>query len=91
MCWNASGSRPNAKGLIVNRHQRIGGSLSLADVAERLGREIDYVLPFDKRVIIAANAGEPIALAPGALRRIFARVAAVGHRDRILGIFADHG
>ena len=51
-------------GLIVNRHQRIGGNLPLADIADRLGREIDYVLPFDKRVIKAANAGEPIALQP---------------------------
>ena len=50
--------------LIINRHQRIGGNLPLADVADRLARNIDYVLPFDKRVIVAANAGEPIALHP---------------------------
>ena len=50
--------------LIINRQQRIGGNLPLADVADRLARNIDYVLPFDKRVIVAANAGEPIALHP---------------------------
>ena len=50
------------QGLIVNREQRIGGSLSMPDVEARLGRPIDHVLPFDKRVIAAANAGEPIGL-----------------------------
>ena len=50
------------QGLVVNRNQRIGGNLSLADIEARLGRPIEHVLPFDKRVIAAANAGEPVAL-----------------------------
>lgn len=71
--------------LIVNRHQRIGGSLSMDDVADRLGRQIDYVLPFDKRVIVAANAGEPIAMQPirfggfsRGLQRLVAEIEALG-------------
>ncbi len=47
--------------IIINRQQRITGSLSLPDVAERFGRALDFVLPFEKRVTIAANSGEPIA------------------------------
>lgn len=47
--------------IIVNRQQRITGSLSLSDVAQRFDRPLDYVLPFDKRVIVAANSGDPIA------------------------------
>ena len=47
--------------IIVNRQQRVTGSLSLQDVAQRFGRPIDFVLPFEKRVMVAANAGEPIA------------------------------
>ena len=47
--------------IIINRQQRISGSLSLADVATRFGRPLDYVLPFEKRVMVAANSGEPIA------------------------------
>ena len=46
--------------LIVNRMQRIAGSLALPDIAVRIGRPIDHVLPFDKQVIAAANCGEPI-------------------------------
>ncbi|MEL6105428.1 MAG: AAA family ATPase [Planctomycetota bacterium] len=46
--------------LIVNRMQRIAGSLSLPDIESRLDRSIDHVLPFDKQVIAAANCGEPI-------------------------------
>ncbi len=53
--------------LIVNRHQRIAGSLALADVADRLGRPIDHVFPYDKRVIAAANSGRPVGAATLAL------------------------
>lgn len=47
--------------IIVNRQQRVAGSLSLPDVAQRFGRPIDFVLPFEKRVMVAANSGEPVA------------------------------
>lgn len=46
--------------LIVNRNQRIAGNLALEDIAVRLGRPIAFVFPFDKRVIAAANCGEPV-------------------------------
>ena len=48
--------------LIVNRNQSIAGNLSLMDIAGRLQRPIDYVFPFDKRVITAANLGQPVSL-----------------------------
>ncbi|RLS68866.1 MAG: hypothetical protein DWI00_17110, partial [Planctomycetota bacterium] len=48
--------------LIVNRNQSIAGNLSLMDIAGRLQRPIDYVFPFDKRVIAAANLGQPVGL-----------------------------
>ena len=48
--------------IILNRQQRITGSLSIDDVAERMQRDIDHVLPFDKRVVAAANCGVPIAM-----------------------------
>ncbi len=49
--------------IILNRQQRVAGSLSVNDVAERMQRDIDHVLPFDKRVVAAANCGVPIAMA----------------------------
>jgi len=49
--------------IILNRQQRVTGSLSIEDVAERMQRDIDHVLPFDKKVIAAANCGVPIAMA----------------------------
>ncbi len=48
--------------LIVNRNQSISGNLALSDIAARLQRSIDYVFPFDKRVIAAANLGQPVGL-----------------------------
>lgn len=49
--------------IILNRQQRVLGSLSVDDVADRLQRDIDHVLPFDKKVMAAANCGVPIAMA----------------------------
>jgi pilus assembly protein CpaE len=46
--------------IVVNRHQRVAGNLAATDIAVRLERQIDHVLPFDKRVIAAANSGQPI-------------------------------
>ncbi len=50
--------------IVLNRQQRVTGSLSVDDVADRMGRDIDHVLPFDKKVVAAANCGVPIAMAP---------------------------
>lgn len=58
------GYPPDRQSIILNRQQRVAGSLSIEDVADRMGREIDHVLPFDKRVVAAANCGVPIAMGP---------------------------
>lgn len=58
------GYPPERQSIILNRQQRVAGSLSIEDVAERMGRDIDHVLPFDKRVVAAANCGVPIAMGP---------------------------
>ena len=50
--------------LIINRYQRVAGSLSIDEVAARIGRKIDHVLSYEKRVMVAANSGDPIALHP---------------------------
>lgn len=48
--------------IVLNRFTSLPGSLPAADVAHRLGREVDFVLPADKHVVIAANAGEPYVM-----------------------------
>lgn len=47
--------------LIVNRWQRIAGSLRLDEIEARMQRPIDHVFPYDKLVMEAANSGQPIA------------------------------
>jgi len=74
--------------LIVNRMQRVAGSLALPDVAARLNRPIDHVFPFDKQVNVAANCGEPIGTRPasfgfgGFQRPLRALVADIDSLDR---------
>jgi pilus assembly protein CpaE len=48
--------------IVLNRYARVTGGVTPQDVAQRLGRNVDHVLPYDKRIITAANCGEPVAL-----------------------------
>ncbi len=63
--------------LVLNRFTRLAGSLGPADVAERLGRAVDFVLPFDSRVVVAANTGEPYVLRPPRFRAFTRRLRAL--------------
>ncbi|MFM7037593.1 MAG: CpaE family protein [Planctomycetaceae bacterium] len=56
------GVPPERQRLILNRQQDISGNLTIEDIAVRLNREVDYVFPWEKRLITAANLGEPAAL-----------------------------
>ena len=44
---------------------KVSGGLRVQDVIDRLGREIDHVFPFQKKVISAVNTGKPYALVCG--------------------------
>lgn len=48
--------------MIVNRFLRVPGYPSLQDISDSIGQPVDYSLPFDKKVITAANLGKPFAL-----------------------------
>jgi pilus assembly protein CpaE len=51
--------------IVLNRYTTLPGSVKPADVASRLGHDVDHVVPFDKRIVIAANTGEPYVLRAG--------------------------
>jgi pilus assembly protein CpaE len=53
--------------VILNRSTNVLGSLKPGEVAQRLGREIDLVLPYEKKVIVAANMGRPYIQSAGRL------------------------
>lgn len=48
--------------IVLNRYTTSSGNPSRRDVAERLGRSVDHVVPFDRRIVAAANSGKPFAL-----------------------------
>jgi pilus assembly protein CpaE len=49
--------------VVLNRYSnRFVGNLKPADVAARLGREVDHVVPYEKQVVIAMNMGNPYIL-----------------------------
>jgi pilus assembly protein CpaE len=69
--------------VVINRYSSWLGHLGPADVAERLGRNVDHVVPYQKHLVTAANVGRPYVLsAPSwygfgkAIRGIVAEVRA---------------
>jgi len=58
--------------IIINRYERSSSGLLPVDAAERLGRDIDLVVPYDRKMIAAANLGQPFLMS----RRPFSRTAA---------------
>jgi pilus assembly protein CpaE len=48
--------------VVVNRYSGSAGNLRPADVALRLGRNVDHVIPYEEKVVIAANLGKPYVL-----------------------------
>src|SRR5205085_1192326 len=48
--------------VILNRYSTFAGNLRPEDVARRLGREVNHVLPYEKKLLIAANIGQPYIL-----------------------------
>ena len=71
--------------IVLNRTRRLPGSLRPADVVQRLGHNVDYVLPFDKKVIVAANMGDPFVLHAGRFSTARPPTAGVGRRRGIRG------
>jgi pilus assembly protein CpaE len=49
--------------LVLNQNYRnFSGNLRPADIGRRLARELDYIFPYQKGLLVAANAGEPFVL-----------------------------
>jgi pilus assembly protein CpaE len=49
--------------VVLNRYTGAADNLKPGDVALRLGRDIDHIIPNQKKLAIAANLGKPFALA----------------------------
>lgn len=45
--------------VLLNRYTTRSGGPGVSEVARYLDREIDYVLPFDRSILLAANTGKP--------------------------------
>jgi len=45
--------------IVINRYVRHSGCLKPSDVALRLGRDVDHVVPYSRGLIAAANLGRP--------------------------------
>lgn len=48
--------------VVLNRYLRAAGHPRIDDVADRLGRDIAYAIPYDKGLLLSANTGQPFVL-----------------------------
>ncbi len=48
--------------IVLNRFSKSGSSPSLGEVEQFLGRGVNHVIPYDKKVVQAANVGSPFVL-----------------------------
>ena len=54
--------RDRTRVVLNNNFEKCPGGLSTADVAQRLEREVDHVVAYQKRLILALNTGRPYVL-----------------------------
>ncbi len=45
---------------VLNRFSSYAGSPSLAEVERYVGQNVDHVIPWDKKFVLAANVGQPL-------------------------------
>ena len=50
--------------VLLNRYSTRAGGPSTDEVSRYLGRDADYVIPFDRKVVLAANTGKPFIMNP---------------------------
>ncbi|MDC4206626.1 MAG: hypothetical protein MPW14_20040 [Candidatus Manganitrophus sp.] len=56
--------------LVLNQNYRpFSGSLKPSDIEQRLSRPLDYIFPYEKKLLLSANLGEPLILHAGWLSR----------------------
>ena len=75
--------------IVLNRYSNRNGGLRPEDVALRLGRVVDHVIPFDRGLITAANLGEPFVLRPHLFSRTLRRLRNVFDEIDELGRSAE--
>jgi Flp pilus assembly CpaE family ATPase len=54
--------RDRTRIVLNNNFERISGGLTPEDAAARMDRDIDFVLPYQKRLVTALNTGRPYVL-----------------------------
>jgi pilus assembly protein CpaE len=66
--------------VLSRNHKRFLGDLTVSDVEARLGRPVDVVVPYERRVLVSMNTGHPVVLTASWWTR-FARAAAAIAND----------
>ncbi len=64
---NELGIPEQRRQIVLNRYSNFAGNLKPIDVAQHLGQDLAHVVPYQKKLLVAANVGEPFVLQVGRL------------------------
>jgi pilus assembly protein CpaE len=88
--------RDRTRVVLNNNFQKCPGGLTTADAAERLGRGVDHVIGYQKRLVVALNTGRPYVLKASplygfgkAIRRVADEIQGAAITSGPAGINAD--
>jgi len=56
------GLGPERRRLVLNRYSTYVGNLPPEDVRRRMGFDIDFIVPYERKLLVAANTGSPMIL-----------------------------
>src|SRR5205823_12621496 len=62
--------------VVLNRYSNFPGNVRPEAVTLRLGRDVDHVIPYEKKLLVAANVGTPYVLSAGRFFSRFPRAVA---------------
>ncbi|HEX4147757.1 MAG TPA: AAA family ATPase, partial [Pirellulales bacterium] len=75
--FDGLGCPSHRRRIVLNRYTTTAGCLKASEVAMQLGCDVDYVIPFDRKALLAANTGQPFVLTAG-------RFSSLGRATRAL-------
>lgn len=82
------GFPPSRRRLVLNRYSNFVGNIRSEEVEKRLGVSLDHIVPYERKLLVAANMGQPLVLQSG-LHTRFKR--AIGRIADEIETIAAHG
>lgn len=76
--------------LALNRYSTFVGNIRSEEVEKRLGLKLDHIVPYEKKLLVAANMGQPLVLQSGLPTRFKRAIARIADEIEAIPAHAGH-